>query len=316
MPPAPEPFQLLIADAVPALPEGTPLPDLPVPPQLDELLGRMQPAGQITVDDQGPATPFELALARAYQLPGEAGRIPWAAYESGVIGAPCAWLKPAHWQLGLDHVNLLDPAALALTEAESRALLASVQPLLAEDGLELTYLKPDTWLARGELMRGLTTWSMARALAQPLTRDVLAVAPTEAQSAHLRRLQTELQMLLYHHPVNEAREQARGWPVNALWIEGAGVLDAPPPPQPGVVADRRLAELPPGAGLEHWRAAWQAIATDSLARLRAALDAGVDARLTLCGPRRAQRLVRGQGLGFKISSLLKPQRWKDLRNTL
>lgn len=316
MPPAPEPLHLLIPDAAPLLPEGAPLPALPPLPVLGALLARLRRVDTIEVDDDSPATPFETAIARANRLPGEPGRQPWAAFESGTVGTPCAWLRPCHWQLGLDHVTLLDPAALALTEDESRALLAAVQPLLAEDGVALRYIAPDLWLAQGALFRGLTTWSMDRAVQRPLTRDVLALAPTAAQSAHLRRLQTEVQMLLYHHPVNEAREQGRRWPVNALWIGGAGQLDAPLAPAPHVLVEPRLTQLPPDAGMEAFHAAWQAIDAGSAARLRRVLDAGGDARLTLCGPRRAIGFAPARGLGARISSLLSPQRLLDVRQQL
>lgn len=312
MPPAPEPFHLLIPDAAPLLPEGAALPAVPPLPALDALLARLRPTHAIEVGDDSPATPFELALARAHRLPGEPGRQPWAAFESGTVGTPCAWLQPCHWQLGMDHVMLLDPAALALTDDESRALLAAVQPLLDEDGVALRYTRPDAWLASGELLRGLTTWSVARAVQRPLTRDVLALAPEAAQSAHLRRLQTELQMLLYHHPVNEAREQARRPPVNALWISGAGQLDAPLAAA-ALQVEPRLTQLPPDAGLDGLHAAWRALDADSVAALAQRLAGGADVRLTLCGPRRAITLAPGRGPGFVISRILRPQRLSELR---
>lgn len=316
MPPAPEPLHLLIPDAVPATGFGAPAADAPAPPQLDALLARMRPSSQIEAGIDSPATPFEIALADANNLPGAPGRRPWAAFEAGIVGTPCAWLKPCHWQLGLDHVAVLDPGALGLTETESRALLETVQALVTEDGITLRYATPDAWLAQGELFRGLTTWSIARAVAQPLTREQLAVAPTDAQSAHLRRLQAEWQMLLYQHPVNEAREAARRWPVNALWITGAGALDHALTPNPHVLVEPRLAQLPPEAGTAERDAAWLDVAKGTLTRLRAVLDAGGNARLTLCGPRRAIGFTPGRGPAFKMSSLFRPQRWKELREQL
>ena len=315
MPPAPEPFHLLIADAAPLLADGAAPPPLPALPQLDALLKRLRVTNTIESDDGAPDTPLERALARAHGLPGAPGQVPWAAFETGTVGTPCAWLRPCHWQLGMDHITLLPPKQLLLTEAESRALLAAVQPLLQEDGLTLTYQRPDAWLAQGELLRGLTTWSMARAAQQPLTREVLSHAPTPAQSAHLRRLQNELQMLLYTQPVNDAREQARQPPVNALWTEGAGVLDHAIAPNPAVQVDARLA---PAAtpDLAAWQAAWQAIDADSVAQLAQQLAAGADVRLTLCGPRRAITLRPGRGLGFRVSSLFSPQRLSSLREQL
>ncbi|MFV0680350.1 phosphoglycerate mutase [Ottowia sp.] len=313
---AAQPFHLFIPHAVPALPEGTAPPDWPVPPELEALLARMQRTDTLEVAEDSPATPFEHALARALHLQGQPGQWPWAAADTHTVGTPCAWLRPCHWQLGLDHVTLLDPAALALTESESRALLAAVQPLLAEDGIALTYHHPDAWLARGELFRNLSTCSMARALQRPVTREALAQAPTNAQSAHVRRLQTELQMLLYPHPVNEAREQQRGWPVNALWIDGAGVLTAALPPSPHVLVDHHLADLPLNADPAQRLSAWQTIARSALARLRQALDAGQRVQLTLCGPRRAITLQSGLGLTAKITSLFRPQRWSELHKQL
>lgn len=316
MPSAPLSMHLLIPDAArqPLQDGATPAPTRV--PVLDALLARLRPAGSIEIGADSPSTPFELALARANHLPGAPGQQPWAAFESAIAGTPCAWLRPCHWQPGLDYVTLVDPAELALTEAESRALLDSLQPLLAEDGLTLRYLRPDVWLAQGELLRGLTTWSIERALQRPLTRDQLALAPNPAQADHLRRLQTELQMLLYHHPVNEARERERRWPINALWINGAGVLDAPLPPDPHVWVEPRLAQLPAPADAGALEAVWRAIDGDSLTQLRRVLEGGGDARLTLCGPRRALSFAPARGLGARISSLFRRQRWTDLRNQL
>jgi len=302
-----EPFHLLIADAAP-------LPDPPPLPALTALLARLRPAGSVAADDACPATPLELALARAHGLPGAPGRVPWAAFETGTVGTPCAWLTPCHWQLGLDHARLLDPAELALTESESRALLAAAAPLLAEDGVTLTYARPDAWLAQGELLRDLSTWSLSRALARPLTPDLLPQAPTPAHGARLRRLQAEVQMLLHAHPVNQA--DTRPWPVNALWIAGAGALDAPLPPNPRVHVERRLSPLPPEADAAQRRAAWQAIDAGSLTQLRRVLAGGGDARLTLCGPRRAVSCASARGLGAALSNLLKPLRLQNLLSQL
>lgn len=308
------PFHLLIADALPLLPEDAALPELPPLPQFDALLRRLRLADTVSCDDEAPDTPLERALARAHGLPGTPGQVPWAAFDTGTVGAPCAWLRPCHWQLGMDHVTLLPPGQFALTEDESRALLATAQPLLQEDGLTLRYVRPDAWLAQGELLRGLTTWSMARAAQQPLTRELLTLAPDPAHSARLRRLQNEIQMLLYGHPVNDAREQARQWPVNALWIEGAGVLDHAIPPRSGVRVESRLTHA--ATDLPGWQAAWRAIDAEAITPLGARLAAGDDVRLTLCGPHRALSFQPGRGLGFAASSLFKPLRFSDLRAQL
>ncbi len=315
MPPAHEPFHLVIAHAAPVLPDGAPLPPLPPLPQLESLMKGLRLADTVSCDDDAPDTPLERVLARAHGLPGEPGHVPWAAFDTGTLNVPCAWLRPCHWQLGLDHVALLPPDDLELSDAESRALLAAVQPLLQDDGLTLRYHRPDGWLAQGELLRGLRAWSMARAAQQPLTRHVLAQSAVPEHAARLGRLQNELQMLLYTHPVNDAREQARQRPVNALWIEGAGVLDHAIGAPAGLRVEQRLA--PAGTpDLTAWQSAWRAIDADSVAQLRRAREAGQDVQLTLCGPRRALTLQTGRGIAFQISSLLRPQRLSELRQQL
>lgn len=312
MPATPEPLHWLIADA--ALPADSPPPPLPPLPHLQALLGRMRVQGVIEADEDSLATPFEQALAGAHGLPGAPGRIAWAAFETGTVGTPCAWLRPCHWQVGMDQVSLLDPHQLALTEAESRALLAALQPLLAEDGLVLRYAAPDRWLAQGELLRGLACASMARALQRPLTPAALTHAPDAKQGAHLRRLQSELQMLLYNQSVNDAREAARRYPVNAIWIEGAGALDASVPIQPGVRTDTRL-QTPPASTSEYQRT-WQAIDAEVGAPLQAAQRAGTPVQVTLCGARRAIGLASAQGVVHRLLSKIHPQRLQDVRTQL
>lgn len=314
--PATAPLHLLIDGAALALPPGTAQPPWPDLPHLQALQGRLQAAATLEVDDDSLATPFDIALARAHGLPDAPGQTPWAAFETGTLGTPCAWLTPCHWQAGMDHITVLDPAELQLTEAESRALLAAVQPLLSADGLAVRYVRADAWLAQGELLRGLATASLARALQHPLAPDDLARAPAAAQGAQLRRLQSELQMLLYTQPVNDARESARRWPVNALWLHGAGQLDAPHPPRPQVLAERRLADPAAQTSAAAWAQAWQTIDADGGARLQAAAQGGQPVQLTLCGPQRAITLASRAGWWANMMNKMHPQRLSDLRDQL
>ncbi len=49
-------------------------------------------------------------------------------------------------------------------------------------------------------------------------RNASAYLPDGEDSGQLRRLMTELQMLLHAHPVNEERERLGKLPVNSLWF--------------------------------------------------------------------------------------------------
>ncbi len=315
--PPPELRHLLIPHAAPHPGESL---DLPPLPNIAALLARLRVADTLACDDDSPAEPHELALARAHGLPGAPGRIPWAAFESQCVGTPCAWLRPVHLRLGMDHIELTAPESLQLTEADSTALLDSCAALLADDGVTVRQIAPGRWLAQGELFRDLTCASPERAAGQRLTRAQLAQSGDPARQRQLARLNAELEMLLANHPANQAREAARHLPVNAVWIHGAGALEHPVSPAAGVLVAPQLRPTgPDGAPLDALAhaAAWQALDTECAAPLLASLRAGQPVRLTLSGPRQAITLAGKEGgIWARISSLFRRSSLKDLRQQL
>lgn len=255
---------------------------------LAALLPRLRETSRIDCPSDSPATAHELALARALGLPGAPGRQPWAAFESGITGQPCAWLLPAHLQLGMDSASLTDPAAMQLADADSQALLAAAAPLLAGDGLTLAQAsgRPGCWLSQGGLWQHVLAPSPAAAQRQQLSREALARADDPAHQRQLTRLLSELEMLLASHPVNHAREAAGLPPVNTLWVHGAGLLAQPLPPAVGV------------AVIGGWA---QPEAASQLAALLAAAQAGQPVQLTLSGPQRTITLGNaGMGAGQRL----------------
>ncbi|MHB1198993.1 MAG: hypothetical protein ACYCZ6_05430 [Polaromonas sp.] len=277
--------------------------------------------------DEGDAhalsPPHERALARALGLTAAAapdGLIPLAALDAAAqlqadAGQAWAWITPCHWSMGHDHATLTDPAALALREDESRALLAAMQPYFETDGITLHYLAPERWLAKGELFRELPTASLDRVLGS----TVDAWLPDGPGARDLRRLQNEMQMLLYTHPLNDVRAAQRQLPVNSFWISGTGALPAgktgniftPALPQ----KERGKFTLPRSLARavfnDDWAAysqAWAALDADEVAQLLARQRAGEAVRLTLCGERNAQTFASSRASLFaRISSFLTPK---------
>lgn len=100
---------------------------------------------------------------------------------------------------------------------------SALDPIFAEHlqstGLEL-HAANDEWLLRSASPLRLQTVTPEFAAANPFSE----ILPRGEDAGPIRRLMTEMQMLLHEHPVNEQR-QARGAPaINAVWVHGEGIL--------------------------------------------------------------------------------------------
>jgi hypothetical protein len=314
----PSMLHLIIPGAVPCRDAAQTAPAMaPVPPRLRALLASMEATTRIECADDSPATPFELALAEANALPGEPGHVPWAAFETGTVGTPCAFIKLCHLQVGADHILLLPPEDLGVDAETSQVLRAAMAPYFLEDGITLQPYGDvaGTWLATGEPFRNLRTVSTDQLAGRRLTRSMLESAGGSA--AVLRRLQNEMQMLLYTHPANETRQQQRLLPINSFWVTGAGVLDKKIPFAPDVVVEPRLYAAALRMDVDAHAKAWQEVDADTCARLLALLRAGGDARLTLCSDKAAQTFAPATtGVWSRFKSVLGLQPRFNLREQL
>ena len=259
-------------------------------PQLEKLLARLTPDAPDPGDEFSLSTPHERALARTLGLPVQDGLIPWAAHHAHTDGG-AAFITPCHWQAGSHQITMGDLPLADFSEAESRALMAAMQPYFEEDGITLKFDDATRWLAHSPVFDGIATASLDRVMGRNLENWM----PRDANAAPLRRLQNEMQMLLYTHPVNEARSNRRVPVVNSFWLSGTGQLNSPQPTagatQPTVVETLRQAALKEDWAT--WTQAWQQVDANECAALRTALDQGQAVQLTLCGERHAQTFLSG-----------------------
>ncbi|MDO8251996.1 MAG: phosphoglycerate mutase [Rhodoferax sp.] len=256
-------------------------------PNLEKLLSRLTPEPPDVGDEFSLSTPHERALARAVGLPVENGLIPWAALQARSADGAWAFITPCHWQVGTHHIAMSGQELPDFSAQESQTLLAAMQPYFEEDGITLHYDQPTRWLASGEVFRELATASLDRVVGRNLENWM----PRSASAANLRRLQNEMQMLLYTHPVNDARVARGVLPVNSFWLSGTGAL-APALQQPAVEPQPLVATPLRAAALNEdwtaWTQAWARLDATECAALLAALAQGDPCQLTLCGERHAQ----------------------------
>lgn len=278
-------------------------------------------AGMQTMDRQAGelrslTPPHERLVAQALGWSGlPDGLLPWAALEQAGSGPaperPCAWVTLCHWAMGREHATLSDPRLLDLSESESLALLQSMRPFFEGDGISLHYQSPLRWRAEGQALAQPTA-----SLDRVLGRNVDPWLPSAREARTLRRLQNEMQMLLYTHPINEARQQRRQLVANSLWFSGTGAL-VQPAHRPALQVIRTLAEP---ALAEDWPAyaqAWQTLDATVMRELLARQRAGQRVRLSLCGERGSLTLhSAGQSWSARLAGLFRRLAWPELLHGL
>jgi hypothetical protein len=129
-----------------------------------------------------------------------------------------AWfiLQPVHIHIARDHLVLTDPRQLTLAEQEARILFDIAELLFKEVGKELVYGTAGTWFVQADDWAELQTSTPDAATGHNI--DIWM--PKGPQERNWRKIQNEVQMHWFNHPLNEGRE-ARGFkPVNSLWLWG------------------------------------------------------------------------------------------------
>lgn len=216
--------------------------------QLPHLQALLRQAGAQTLHTGGPETLTPLAEQLASGQAYADGLVPWAAWlaqGSGLYqnGQHWALISPCHLQIHSDHVAMQDPALLQLAEDESRTLLAAMQPYFEDDGIQLHWHSAHTWLAQGPVFQSLASASLARVRGQPIDPWI----PRQSAAQRLRRLQNEMQMLLYTHAVNDARGARGQAPVNGFWMSGTGTPLARDDAPHGAASPSTKGDAPLGA---------------------------------------------------------------------
>ena len=255
--------------------------------------------------------PHERAWAQAAGWPAQDGCLPWAARaaaENGLAAkdATAGWtfITLCNWHVSNGQVTLGDPAYLQIDEATDATLFKAMQNFFAEDGITLYPYKPGQWLAQSDLFVDLPTASLDRVIGRNIDPWLVgnhASAELLSPAAKLlRRLQNEMQMLLYTHPVNDGRNLS----INSFWVHGTGALtsEASEPAKQEPVVIRTLRESALQQDLIGWLEAWQHVDVHVIAPMLAHVAAGEPKRLVLCGEHE-----------FHVYDSAAPSIWQRLR---
>ncbi len=127
------------------------------------------------------------------------------------------WLRadPVHVRLQREQVVLL-PVTVSIEE--SVQLCASLNAHFADQGVAFFAPHPDRWYVRVDELPDIATMPIS----QIAGRNIHGHLPTGPDASVWHQLFNEIQMLLFAHPLNEAREARGEAPINSVWFWGEG----------------------------------------------------------------------------------------------
>jgi hypothetical protein len=132
------------------------------------------------------------------------------------------WLfaTPVNMLLGRDSYFLTDPDTTPMSNEESAALIESLNAHFDGFGVRF-YLVNDIWFLGLDKDPEITTTNIELVKNQ----DIADHFPQGEGELAWHQLQNEIQMLLFSHPVNQAREAQGLLVINSLWCYGLGASD-------------------------------------------------------------------------------------------
>src|SRR6185437_306519 len=132
----------------------------------------------------------------------------------------------------------------------------ALRGLFESEGFAVAWTDATHWYLTHPDLAGHATASLDRVIGRSVDRW-LGEASTPA-ARRLRRLQSEAQLVLHEHVVNDRREERGDLPVNSVWLSGCGRSQpADPAKTPRIEAALREPWL--GADWAAWAEAWRSL---------------------------------------------------------
>jgi len=151
---------------------------------------------------------------------------PFSAMADGIDAENGYWLRAdqVHLAVERDQLILTDSSTFALSQPESDHLVATLNQHFLPDGLHFCASHPLRWYLRLEHPPAIST----RNIGQVAGHNIHSNLPRGPEELRWRALINEVQMLLFEHPVNVARENRGEAPINSIWPWGGGSLSSAP----------------------------------------------------------------------------------------
>lgn len=152
-------------------------------------------------------------LATQTQKPNAA--VAWQQAGNQATSGYWMYAAPVHLVLQRDTFSLVAPVPLPLEADEVEALTGALNQHFTADGMQF-FWHENRWFLRLDVNPNIATSSSECAL----NKDINTFLPTGEGALRWAKFQNELQMLLFEHPVNVARERNHLPAINSIWFDG------------------------------------------------------------------------------------------------
>jgi hypothetical protein len=132
----------------------------------------------------------------------------------------CLRADPVHLVADRDHLVLMGPESLSLSQAEADRLVADLNVVFSADGWRFEAATASRWYLHLPATAQLRTY----ALDQVNGRAIGEFLPLGPQAQQWRRSMNEIQMLLHTSTVNVERQALGQLPVSSVWFWGGGKM--------------------------------------------------------------------------------------------
>lgn len=131
------------------------------------------------------------------------------------------WMRadPVHLRIEQNHIMLADSQAFKISKEEAEQIVQDLNHNLGNHyNFSFLPLHPARWYIRVSKVPEIQTYT----LGQVTCMNINNFLPTGRESMIWHKIFNEIQMLLYEHPVNQARESRGELTINSIWFWGGG----------------------------------------------------------------------------------------------
>lgn len=200
-------------------------------PAFDRLIARSTCVERAIGEDMQRVLPHERWLIRQFGLGNdeEAPLAPYMLLADGGTPGITTWVcvEPVHIHIiAHDRLMLVEPTMLKLSDNDAATLYSVAKPIIEALGIHIEAPTARRWYFSSQMFGVFASVSPLRASGRNIEIWLPHVVCIDECSHNWMKLQNEIQMAWFGHPVNTAREAQGLLPINSIWFHAQGTVQS------------------------------------------------------------------------------------------